>query len=150
MKQAAPLTGELKERLQDSFAQVPFAHLLGLELGELEPGAATIYLPLREALKRNKGVLHGGVTASLIDSAAAFAAMTLLESGEATTTVDLTIHYLRPLIEGRAAARARVLRAGRRVLVISVDVFDETEALVATALTTYLRLTENLQATSGR
>ncbi|MBD0325895.1 MAG: PaaI family thioesterase [Pyrinomonadaceae bacterium] len=150
MKQAALLTDALKKRLHDAFAEVPFARLLGLELGELEPGAATVYLALREDLKRNGGLLHGGVTASLIDTAAAFAAMTLLKSGESTTTVDLTIHYLRPLIEGRPSARARVLRAGRRVLVISVDVVDEREALVATALTTYLRLTENLQATSGK
>jgi uncharacterized protein (TIGR00369 family) len=146
----AQLTDEALLRLHDSFAQVPFAHLLGLELGDLEPGAATIHLALRDDLKRNRGLLHGGVTASLIDTAAAFAAMTLLEPGQATTTVDLTIHYLRPLTEGRAMARARVLRAGRRVLVISVDVFAESEVLVATALTTYLRLTENLQGASGK
>jgi uncharacterized protein (TIGR00369 family) len=146
----AQLTDAVIKRLQDAFGQVPFAHLLGLELGELEAGAATVHLALRDDLKRNKGVLHGGVTASLIDTAAAFAAMTLLEPGQSTTTIDLTIHYLRPLTEGRARAHARVLRAGRRVLVISVDVLDETEALAATALTTYLRLTENLQEPSGK
>jgi uncharacterized protein (TIGR00369 family) len=146
----ARLTDAEKARLHEVFGKVPFAHFLGFELGELEGGAANVYLSLRDELKRNQGVLHGGVTASLIDTAAAFAAMTLLEPGQSTTTVDLTIHYLRPLIEGRACARARVLRAGRRVLVISVDVLDESEALVATALTTYLRLTENLQEASGK
>jgi uncharacterized protein (TIGR00369 family) len=145
----AQLTGADEERLHEVFGKVPFAHFMGFELGELEAGAATVYLALRDELKRNQGVLHGGVTASLIDTAAAFAAMTLLEPGQSTTTIDLTIHYLRPLNEGRARARGRVLRAGRRVLVISVDVLDETEALVATALTTYLRLTENLQGASG-
>ena len=144
------LTDAEKERLREVFGRVPFAHFLGLELDELERGEATFHLSVRDELKQNKGVLHGGVTASLIDTAAAFAAVTLLESGESTTTIDLTIHYLRPLTEGRATARARVLRAGRRLLTISVDVWDETEALAATAVTSYLRLTEDFPATARR
>lgn len=135
------LTDEEKKRFQDNFRQVPFAHFLGLEMGEIERGAATFHLTVREELKQNKGVLHGGVTASLIDTVAAFAAITLLEPEESTTTIDLTIHYLRPLTSGRATAHARVLRAGRRVLTISVEVLNDKEALVATALTSYLRLT---------
>jgi uncharacterized protein (TIGR00369 family) len=136
-----PLTAAENERLRGVFAKVPFAHLIGLELGELERGYATFHLSVRDELRQNKGVLHGGVTASLIDTAAAFAAVTLLEPGQSTTTIDLTIHYLRPLTAGRVTARARVLRAGRRVLTITVDVLDETEALAATAVTSYLRLT---------
>lgn len=138
------LTDEDKTRLQDALRKVPFAQLLGLELGEIERGEAKFHLAVRDELKQNKGLMHGGVIASLIDTAAAFAAVTLLEPGQSTTTIDLTIHYLRPLTEGRATAHARVLRAGRRVLVISVDVLDETEALAATGLTSYLRLTADL------
>jgi uncharacterized protein (TIGR00369 family) len=134
------LSPEEKERLREDFRQVPFAHLLGLEMGEIERGAAIFHLNVRAELKQNKGLLHGGVTASLIDTVAAFAAVTLLETEESTTTIDLTIHYLRPLTAGRATARARVLRAGRRVLTISVEVFNEEEVIVATALTSYLRL----------
>lgn len=136
-----PLTAPEKKRIQDALQKVPFVQLLGLELAEIERGAATFHLAVRDELKQNKGLLHGGVIASLIDTAAAFAAVTLLEPGQSTTTVDLTIHYLRPLTEGRAMAHARVLRAGRRMLVIAIDVLDETEALAATALTSYLRLT---------
>jgi uncharacterized protein (TIGR00369 family) len=88
------------------------------------------------------------VIAALIDTAAAFAVVSLLEPEQSTSTIDLTIHYLRPLTAGRAAAQARVLKAGRRVLVISVDVKDESEALVATALTSYLRLTDDLSRAS--
>jgi uncharacterized protein (TIGR00369 family) len=139
MKQAA-LTGAEKERLHEALREVPFARLLGLELGEIERGAATLHLAVRDELKQNKGLVHGGVVASLIDTAAAFAAITLLEPDQSTTTINLTIHYLRPLTVGRATARARVLRAGRRILSISVEVFDETEVLTATALTSYLRL----------
>ena len=134
------LTPEEERRVREAFEEVPFARLLGIELGELRRGAATLHLEAREELKRNRGILHGGVVASLADTAAAFAVLTLSEAGQATTTVDLTVHYLRPLAAGRATARARVLRAGRRILVISVDVFDESQALAATALTSFIRL----------
>jgi uncharacterized protein (TIGR00369 family) len=135
------LTDDEKERIREAFASVPFAHLLGIKLGEFERGAATLRLAVREQLRQNRGVVHGGVTASLIDTASAFAILTLLEPAQSTTTIDLTIHYLRPIRDGEATARARVLRAGRRLIVVSVDVVDETGTLLATALTSYLRLT---------
>jgi uncharacterized protein (TIGR00369 family) len=134
------LTDEERRRLHEIFAEVPYAHLLGIELEEVERGSATLSLEVRDPLRRNGGTTHGGAIASLIDTAAAFAIMTLLEPGKSTTTIDLTIQYLRPLLEGRARARARVLRAGRRVAVVSVDVEDEAEVLAATALTSYLML----------
>ncbi|HEY0321447.1 MAG TPA: PaaI family thioesterase [Pyrinomonadaceae bacterium] len=127
-------------RIHKAFERVPYAHLLGIEVGELERGTATLHLAVRDELKQNLGVVHGGATASLIDTASAFAILTLLEPDETTTTIDLTIHYLRPLTEGRATALATVRRAGRRVLTVSVDVLDEAQNLVATAVTSYLRL----------
>ena len=134
------LTPEQERRVREAFEEIPFARLLGIELGELRRGAATLHLEARDELKRNRGILHGGVVASLADTAAAFAVLTLGEAGDATTTVDLTVHYLRPLAAGRATARARVLRAGRRILSISVEVLDENQALAATALTSFIRL----------
>ncbi|HYG80315.1 MAG TPA: PaaI family thioesterase [Pyrinomonadaceae bacterium] len=137
---AAQLTPEEERRIREAFEEIPFARLLGMELGDLRRGAATLHVEAREELKRNRGILHGGVVASLADTAAAFAVLTLAEPGQASTTIDLTVHYLRPLSAGRATAHARVVRAGRRVTVISVDVFDENQALAATALTSFIRL----------
>jgi uncharacterized protein (TIGR00369 family) len=137
---ANSLSPEAIRRIHEAFERVPYAHLLGIEVGELERGAATLHLAVRDELRQNRGVVHGGATASLIDTASAFAILTLLEPGETTTTIDLTIHYLRPLTEGRATARATVRRAGRRVLTVSVDVLDEAQNLAATAITSYLRL----------
>ena len=137
----APLTPEEERRIREAFESVPFAHLLKLELGEMKRGAATLHLEVRDELRQNNGVVHGGVIASLVDTAAAFAILTLLEKDQTSTTVDLTIHYLRPLLSGQSTAQARVVRAGRRIMVIAVDVLDETKTLVATALTTFIRLT---------
>jgi uncharacterized protein (TIGR00369 family) len=119
---------------------VPFAKLIGLELDSIESGFAVMSLRIRDDLKQNNGIVHGGVIASLIDTVMAFAIIPLLAGGERTTTVNLTINYLRPLTSGRATATARVLRAGRRVIAVSADVSDEYSNLVATALSTYLRL----------
>ncbi len=109
-----------------------------MEFVTAERGAATFALEAREELTRMGGILHGGAIFSLLDSAAAFAVLTLLEPGSDTVTVDLTLHFLRPVSTGRIEARARVLRRGRRVAILSVEATDQTGALVATATTTYL------------
>jgi uncharacterized protein (TIGR00369 family) len=91
-------------------------------------------------LERFGGIIHGGALASLVDTAAAFAVLSTLAAGEQTVTVDLTLHYLRPAIEGKLTAHARVLRAGRRLATVCVELKSESGALVVTALTTYLKM----------
>jgi acyl-CoA thioesterase len=135
------LTEAQRERIERALETVPFAKLLGIRLDSVEPGHAVLSMVIRDELKQNHGVVHGGAIASLIDSATAFAIIPLLAENERTTTVDLTIHYMRPLVDGSARASARVLRAGRRVITVSAEVFDEQGNLAATALSTYLRLT---------
>ena len=119
---------------------VPFAKLLGIEVDSVEPGHAVLSMRLRDELMRNNGIAHGGAIATLIDSAMAIAIMALLEENERTVTVDLTIHYLRPISEGTTRASARVVRAGRRVITVSAELFDHNEKLSATAISTYLRM----------
>jgi len=119
---------------------VPFAKLLGIEVESVEPGVAVLSMKMREDLKRNGGIAHGGAIATLIDSAMAFAIMPLLAEDEHSMTVDLTIHYLRPVSEGSARAIARVVRAGKRVITVSAELFDGNEKLAATAISTYLRV----------
>lgn len=119
---------------------IPFAKLLGIEVDSLDPGHAVLSMQMRDDLKRNGGIAHGGAVATLIDSAMAFAIVQLLGENEHTVTVDLTIHYLRPLSEGSARASARVVRAGRRVITVSAELFDEEGKLAATAISTYLRI----------
>lgn len=140
-KGSAPeLTEAQRQRVERALDSVPFARLLGIQLESVVAGHAVLSLPVRDDHKQNHGVVHGGAIASLIDSAMAFAIIPLLAEKERTTTVDLTIHYLHPLTEGVAKTSARVVRAGRRIVVVSAEVFDHKERLVATAVSTYLRL----------
>ena len=127
------------ERLREAFARIPYARLLGIEFVGAERGAATCALHVREELTRMEGILHGGAMASLLDTAAAFAVITLLEPGQRTVTVDLTTHYLQAVTEGEIRAHARVLRAGRRLVIVSIEARDGTDTLTATATTTYVR-----------
>ena len=97
-------------------------------------------IQVRKELTQNHGVVHGGAIASLIDTATAFAIISLLAPKEKVTTVDLAISYLRPVTGGRLRAVATVVRAGRRLFVVSADVIDKQGKLTATALSTYIKL----------
>jgi uncharacterized protein (TIGR00369 family) len=127
------------ERARAAFASVPYAKFLGLELCAIKSGEVSVCLDVREELKQNQGVVHGGAVASLIDTASAFAILTKLAPDERVTTTDLTIHYLRPITGGRLIARGRIIRGGRRMFVVSVEVDNESR-LVATAVTSYLKI----------
>jgi uncharacterized protein (TIGR00369 family) len=128
------------ERAQKAFASVPYARFLGLQLGEFREGGVSIQLEVRDELKQNQGVVHGGAIASLIDTASAFAVLTRIEINERVTTTDLTIHYLRPATSGRMTATAQIIRGGRRLFVLSVEVTNDANQLVATAVTTYIKI----------
>ena len=128
------------ERARAAFASVPYAKFLGLRLGDIHQGQVSIHLDVRDELKHHQGVVHGGAIASLIDTASAFAVLTQIDINERITTTDLTIHYLRPITSGRMTATARVVRGGRRLFVLSVEVANDAGALVATAVTTYIKV----------
>jgi uncharacterized protein (TIGR00369 family) len=129
-----------QRRVETAINEVPFGNLLGIRLDSVAPGLATMTLPVRDELRQNNRVVHGGAIAALVDSTAAFAVIPLLKENETTTTVDLTISYLRPLVKGEAKATARVLREGSRIINISAEILDDEGNLAATALTTFIKL----------
>jgi len=136
---APALSPEELARLGRAFDSVPYARLLGIELVSAARGEATLALETREELMRMGGIMHGGALASLLDTAAAFAAISLGDTSERTVTIDLNMHFLRPVSAGRVEARARVLREGRRVLIITVEASDPAGKIIAVATTTYIK-----------
>lgn len=124
----------------DGFKTVPFASLLGMEITEVKRGEATVKVTTREDLKQPHGLLHGGVTASLVDTATAFAVISKLQPGEKAATSNLTIHYLRPHVEGTIYCHAKVVKAGSRLLTLSADVVNEEGQLVATSIVSYSKV----------
>ena len=124
----------------DKLNNLPFAQLIGMRLADIRPNEAVVEIEMRDDLRQPSGVLHGGVTATLIDTAMAFAVRTYLTDTEPTATIDLTVHYLRPHVDGKAICTARVVRPGKRIFTVSADVHNEEGKLIATGLSTYTRL----------
>lgn len=122
---------------QEALRDNPFLNLLEIEVENVADGEAVCRLRAEEKHTRTGAFLHGGATASLIDTAMAFAVGGILGNVTEAVTVDLTIHYLRPICAGETIAKARVVRNGKRLLTVSADVFDANGKLSATALSTY-------------
>ena len=118
---------------------VPYWATLGLELLEAGGGRATFAVTFRPEHLQN-GVMHGGVVASLVDSACAAAAISLIHPEAYATSVNLQVAYLKPVTGGRLTARGECLRAGRRVLFCEARVWDEGGELVATGSSQLVRI----------
>ena len=134
------ITAEHRALAQNALHNLPFAKLIGMRLVDLKPDEAVISIEMRDDLRQPSGVLHGGVTATLIDTAMAFAVRTRLALTDATATIDLTVHYMRPHLAGTFVCTARVVRAGKRIFTVSADVHNEEGKLIATGLSTYTRV----------
>lgn len=134
------ITEEQRAYAANALHSLPFSKLIGMQLVELEIDKAVISIEMRDDLRQPSGVLHGGVTATLIDTAMAFAVRTRLPVDESTATIDLTIHYLRPHLTGTFTCTAKVVRAGKRIFTVSADVVNEHGKHIATGLSTYTRV----------
>lgn len=134
------ITDEQRALAANSLHSLPFAKLMGMQLVDLRPDEAVVKIDMRDDLRQPSGVLHGGATATLIDTAMAFAVITRLGTEERASTVDLTVHYLRPHLAGAFTCTAKVVRAGKRIFTVSADVVNSEDKLIATALSTYMKI----------
>lgn len=111
---------------------VPYWKTLGLELIEVEPGRAIFEAQARPDLMQN-AVVHGGVLASIADSACAVAGISKVFPASYATTINLQLAYLKPLVEGTFRAEGRCIRAGKSILFCEATVFDHKETVICTA-----------------
>lgn len=134
------ITSEQKELVRQVFKTIPYVNLLGMELVDIETPKAVVKLEMRDELRQPHGLLHGGATASLIDTATAFALISVLGGEKQFATVDLDVRYLRPHIDGTLTCTAEVIKPGKHLSTISADVVNEEGKLIATALSTYTQI----------
>jgi len=114
-----------------------FIETLGIEVvGEHDDGV-TIECLVRKEFFNFRGVLHGGLTASVADSAMGIAVSRHYGQDNPVTTVEMKINYLRPVFAGKLVARSRIVHDGKRICVGQVDVYDGEGNRVAVALTTF-------------
>ena len=112
---------------------VPYWRTLGLELKEVTPGKAIFEATVRPDLLQNQ-MLHGGVLASIVDSACAVSAISLVFPKYYAVTINLQVSYLRPVMHGRFRAEGKCIKAGKNVFFCEAAVFDESQELVCTAV----------------
>ena len=114
-----------------------FNEYIGIRVVERHDDGVTIECPIREELMNGAGVVHGGVAATVADTAMGIALSRHLERKYNIATIEMKINYLRPIARGTMVARARIIKAGKRVCVGRVDVFDGETNAIAVALVTY-------------
>ena len=134
MKQLSPA---VIRALKREIIQLPFPSSLGNRVERLKSGFAEVSLKYKKELTQGYGYLHGGVLASLADTAAAFATRTLIEPEDKLVTLELKINYINPA-QSDLKAMAKVIHKGRRTVVIDVEVKDKKNHLCAKALVTYV------------
>ena len=125
--------GAALARLREELERPPFHHVLRPQAIDADPdnGTVTIGLRYRDELARapNERSFHGGVIASLIDLAGH--AAVAVKIGRMAPTIDLRIDYLRPSAGEDLIARARLIKAGRTVARVDIDVTDAQGNLIA-------------------
>lgn len=111
-----------------------FTGYCGLEFTEVSEERCVITCPLRPELLNPGGIAHGGLIATLTDVAAGSMALAADGNTRSIVTQNCNIHYMSPGIGEKLRAESRVLRKGRRVCVVQVDVFTDEDALAATSI----------------
>jgi acyl-CoA thioesterase len=131
------LSPELLAYAQSRLRLSNFSVLVGLEVERLSQGGAVLGMVVNERHLQIHNVVHGGVIATLADTAGAIAAYTVSPVGAELATIELKINYLLPIAEGKVEAEGRVLRAGRNFIVVECDVRNAQGQLAAKALMTF-------------
>lgn len=116
------------------------AMLLGMETALVEDGRVVFTFEASDRLANLFGTVHGGIVATVLDSAMGMAALTVAPAGAATTTATLEVKYVRPIATDAGVLRAEgvVVHAGRRVVTAEGRLVGPDERLLATATTTCL------------
>ena len=142
------LAPDLADRLRRRLASSPALGWLAPTLEELDLDYCVLGLRYRPEITNGSPAIHGGILATLADTAVAFALSTNFDGKMGFATADLTIHFL-ARAKSDVRARARILKKGRRVNVGEVDVVDADDRPVARALTTYLLTTSTFDYLPG-
>ncbi len=134
-----PLTQAEKDAIVARIRAVPLAHTLPLEIVSVERGECTFRLVRDPGYDGIFESLHGGILMTVADSAAAFAILTLTDASETVTTTEMNIRFFAPVLDA-VTAHARVIKLGRTLAPVLVDLTDDKGKLVAHAGVTYMRL----------
>ena len=107
---------------------------LGATVESVSPGAVEISLRPHPSISQQHGFVHAGAISAIADSAAGYAALSLMPAGRGVLSVEFKINLVAPAVGDRIIARGNVVKAGRTITLAQTEVFAETggqERLVA-------------------
>ena len=135
----APLDPHFATRIHESFGRQKAMALIGAQLGAVAPGVVEIALPYREDLTQQKGFVHGGIIGMIADSAAGYAAFSLMPADCTLVTAEYKINLLASATSS-VVARGEVLKAGRTLTVARAEVYASDGTHIATMQQTLMML----------
>ena len=126
---------EISARIHKSFAAQSLMQTVEAKISHVVRGKVEIISPLSQLALQQHGLAHAGLTFALGDSAAGYAAMTLLPADQEIVTAEMKINLLAPGQGSSLRAAGRVLKPGKRLIVVAADVYataqDGTETCIA-------------------
>ena len=120
---------DLETRIRNSFDRQTMMRTLGASLSRIAPGEVVITAPILPTSLQQQGAGHAGLTFSIGDSAAGYAALSLMPEDAEVMTVEMKINLMSPALGDRLIAEGRVIRPGRRVMVVAADVWAEADEI---------------------
>jgi uncharacterized protein (TIGR00369 family) len=110
-----------------------FNRHLGMKILEWSEGTVTLAIDIQDWMRNRTGIVHGGVTATLIDAAAGYAGNFCPHPGRRriSSTLALTTSYIAAGKGKRIIAKAKVKGGGRTIYASAVEVHDENGTLIA-------------------
>jgi uncharacterized protein (TIGR00369 family) len=117
---------DLESRIRASFDRQTMMQTLGAQIASVTPGRVTITAPILPTALQQQGAGHAGLAFSIGDSAAGYSALSLMPEGVEVMTVEMKINLMSPALGDRLVAEGRVIRPGRRIMVVAADVWAET------------------------
>jgi uncharacterized protein (TIGR00369 family) len=119
----------LAERVGASFDRQSAMLLIRATLPVVEHGRTEIHVPHWDGIEQQHGFVHGGVVGMIADSAAGYAAMTVVPASASVLTVEYKMNLLAPADGEKLIARGQVIRPGRTLIVTRAEVYAVKEGL---------------------
>lgn len=110
-------------RIQAILASQTMLQTIGASVRAVGKGTVELEAPISEGFKQHNGFGHAGLTFTLGDTAAGGAAMTVLDDEHAVLTSEIGIHLLAPARGDTLIARGKVIKPGRRLIIVTSDVY---------------------------
>ncbi|CAI8324236.1 MAG: Putative esterase [Acidimicrobiales bacterium AG-410-I20] len=120
------MSDESLSKNTDLNSEYPIGDFFSLE-NIIEEGQNACRIVINKNHRNPHGVLHGGVTFTLIDQAMGIAAMRALQPNQICTTLEIQVRYLNPVFEGEVEAHASVIKSGKRIIQLEARVTSGSE-----------------------